>query len=79
MAWTSRAVVFDAMHHEITTTAEPPEFVLAWIAQLLDPQFLELMRHIPYDRLDVQLAASRGRVSREPVIVLNGGSTAWKS
>lgn len=67
------------MHHEITTAVEPPEFVLAWIAQLLDPQFVEMVRHIPYDRLDVQLAAARGKVTRDPVIVINNGAPVWKA
>lgn len=41
--------------------------------QLLDPNFIELMRDQPYDRVDVRLTASRGKVSRMPQIVLNGG------
>lgn len=50
-----------------------PPAVEAWVKQLLDPQFVELVRAQPYDRMDVRLSASRGKVSRLPQIVLNGG------
>lgn len=73
------AVVLDAMHHEVTTAVEPPEMVLAWIAQLLDPQFIALMRAVPYDRIDVRLAASKGRVSKLPMVVLNGGAQEFQN
>lgn len=79
MAGSSSAVTFDAMHHEVTTAVEPPEMVLSWIAQLLDPQFLALMKAVPYDRVDIRLAASKGRVSKAPVVVLNGGSLEFQN
>ena len=63
---------------EIVTAANPPELVLAWIAQLLSPEFLELMRHTPYDRIDVRLSGSRGKVAKEPMIVLNGGAAEFR-
>lgn len=50
-----------------------PPVIEAWIKQLLDPSFVELMRSQPYDRIDVRLSASKGRVSRLPQIMLNGG------
>lgn len=62
------------MPHQITTESEPPEFVLAWISQLLDPAFLAVLKVMPCDRVDVRLAASRGRVTKAPTVVLNGGS-----
>lgn len=50
-----------------------PPVIEAWVKQLLDPSFVELMRSQPYDRVDVRLSASKGRVSRLPQIMLNGG------
>ena len=45
----------------------------AWIKQLLEPSFVELMRSQPFERVDIKLSASRGRVSRLPVVILGGG------
>ena len=45
----------------------------AWIKQLLEPSFVELMRSQPFERVDLKLSASRGRVSRLPVVILGGG------
>lgn len=56
---------------------KPPEFIQAWVKQLLDPDFLELMKTIPYDQVDVKLSASKGRVRRRPVVILNGGPTEY--
>jgi len=50
-----------------------PPVIEAWVKQLLEPSFVELMRSQPYDRVDVRLSASKGRVSRLPQIMLNGG------
>lgn len=52
---------------------EIPPVVEAWVRQLLDPQFLALMRAWPAEQIDVRLTASRGRVRRNPEIVFNGG------
>lgn len=52
---------------------ELPPAVEAWVKQLLEPSFVELMRLQPFDRVDIKLSASRGRVSRSPVVVLGGG------
>lgn len=54
-----------------------PPAVEAWVRQLLDPEFVALMRMQPYDRVDVRLSASKGRVSRLPQVVLNGGALEW--
>lgn len=54
-----------------------PPNVEAWVRQLLDPEFVALMRMQPYDRVDVRLSASKGRVSRLPQVVLNGGALEW--
>jgi hypothetical protein len=54
-----------------------PPFVEAWIKQLLDPQFLKLMQNIPYDQIDIKLSASKGRVRRRPIVILNGGPTEY--
>jgi hypothetical protein len=55
-----------------------PPVVEAWVKQLLDPVFVETVRSQPYDRIDIRLSSSRGRVSRDPVIVLNGGQPEWR-
>jgi hypothetical protein len=52
---------------------ELPPAIEAWIKQLLEPSFVELMRSQPFDRVDLKLSASRGRVSRLPVVILGGG------
>lgn len=52
---------------------ELPSAVEAWIKQLLEPSFVELMRSQPFERVDIKLSASRGRVSRLPVVILGGG------
>jgi len=54
-----------------------PPFIQAWIKQLLDPQFVKLMETIPYDQIDIKLSASKGRVRRRPVVILNGGPTEY--
>jgi len=50
-----------------------PAVIEAWVKQLLDPVFVDMMRSQPYERVDVRLSASKGRVSRLPQIILNGG------
>lgn len=50
-----------------------PPVIAAWVRQLLDPSFVALVRGLPVDRIDVRLSASRGKVSRYPSVVLNGG------
>jgi hypothetical protein len=52
---------------------ELPPAIEAWIKQLLEPSFVELMRSQPFERVDLKLSASRGRVSRLPVVILGGG------
>ena len=52
---------------------ELPPAIEAWIKQLLEPSFVELMRSQPFERVDIKLSASRGRVSRLPVVILGGG------
>lgn len=52
---------------------ELPSAVEAWVKQLLEPSFVELMRSQPFERVDVKLSCSRGRVSRLPIVVLGGG------
>jgi len=54
-----------------------PSFVEAWVKQLLDPKFIKLMEEIPYDQIDIKLSASKGRVRRRPVVILNGGPTEY--
>jgi len=52
---------------------EVPLIVEVWIQQLLDPHFLEMINSAPADRIDVKLTGSRGKVSRQPTVVFNGG------
>lgn len=54
-----------------------PPAIEAWVKQLLDPAFVELMRIQPYERVDIRLSASKGRVSRLPQIILNGGQLEY--
>lgn len=54
-----------------------PAAIEAWVKQLLDPAFVALMRAQPYERVDVRLSASKGRVSRSPQIILNGGQLEY--
>lgn len=50
-----------------------PPIIAAWVRQLLDPQFVALVCGLPVDRIDVKLGASKGKVTRQPTIILNGG------
>ena len=61
------------VRYDLVTAVEPPPMVLAWITQLLDPTFVEVLKTVPYDRVDIRLQASRGKVSRLPAIVFNCG------
>jgi len=54
-----------------------PPAIEAWVRQLLDPEFVALMRMQPYDRVDIRLSASKNRVSRLPQVVFNGGVLEW--
>lgn len=56
---------------------ELPSAIEAWIKQLLEPSFVELIRSQQYERVDIRLSASRGRVSRIPVIILGGGQQEY--
>lgn len=53
--------------------AKIPPVIEAWVRQLLDPQFVALVKGLPVDRIDIRLSASKGRVARLPQITLNGG------
>lgn len=55
------------------TDSDLPPIIAAWVRQLLDPQFVALVRGLPVDRIDVKLGASKGKVTRQPTVVLNGG------
>ena len=50
-----------------------PPVIEAWVRQLLAPEFVELVRSLPVDRIDIRLSASKGKVARLPQITLNGG------
>lgn len=56
-----------------STIREVPAIIQAWIGQLLDDKFVELVLTQPYERIDIRLASSRGRVSKAPMVTLNGG------
>jgi hypothetical protein len=47
--------------------------IRAWIDQLLDPEVLGLLEAFPESQVDIRLSASKGRVRRRPVLVVNGG------
>ncbi len=50
-----------------------PPVIEAWVRQLLDPQFVALVRGLSVDRIDVRLGSSKGKVAKFPTITLNGG------
>lgn len=54
-------------------TVEVPPLVRAWVAQLLDPAFLELVGRVDDHQIDVRLSGSHGRVRRRPAISLDEG------
>ncbi len=56
---------------------EVPAVVQAWVRQLLDPEFVALVRALPSPQIDVRLGASNGKVRRHPVVVLNGGPAEY--
>ena len=47
--------------------------IRAWIDQLLDPEVVGLLEAFPEGQVDIRLSASKGRVRRRPVLVVNGG------
>lgn len=60
--------------------ASAPPIVQAWIAQLLDPTFLALVKALDLegqrgvgDQLDVRLSSANGKVRARPAVVVNGG------
>ncbi len=59
-------------------TAFPPDtvpsVVQGWIRQLLDPQLWEMLQAADGGRIDVHLTAHKGRVRRQPAVLLNTGS-----
>jgi hypothetical protein len=62
----------------VSVTALPlgrdaPPIVEAWFRQLLDPEFLELLRLAGDRQVDVRLSASGGKVRRRPVIAFDAG------
>lgn len=54
-----------------------PPVIRGWLEQLLDPEFVALVRALPVETIDVRLGASRGRVRRRPVVILNGGPAEY--
>ena len=54
---------------------EVPEIVQEWIGQLLNPEFVDLIRACPDRPVDVRLSASKGRVKRLPTITIGGSGS----
>lgn len=50
-----------------------PEYVRQWIAQILDPETLELLRHGTDRQVDLRLSANAGKVRRRPVVAFDAG------
>lgn len=50
-----------------------PPLVRAWVAQLLDPAFLDFIGRVDDHQIDVRLSGSHGRVRRRPAISLDEG------
>lgn len=57
----------------MTDDEDIPPVIVAWVKQLLDPQFVALIKVAPTDRIDVRLSAAKGNVARTPQIILNAG------
>jgi hypothetical protein len=55
--------------------SEHPPIIQQWIEQLLSPEFSAMLEAIPYEQIDVRLSASKGKARKNPVIILNGGTT----
>ncbi len=61
----------------MTDGATVPPVIQAWVRQLLDPDFIIAVTAMQTGRIDVKLTASKGRVSRTPTVILNGGPQEW--
>lgn len=58
----------------VVGVTEPlPPVIEAWVKQLLDPDFVNLIRAANSERIDIRLSCAKGRVARLPQITLNAG------
>jgi len=48
----------------------------AWIAQLLDDKMSALLGVVGDGQVEVRLFASKGRVRKDPIVLLNSGPSA---
>ena len=53
--------------------SDVPEVIQAWIKQLLDPKFVSMMRSLDAEQLDIKLSSSKGKIRKNPVVIINGG------
>lgn len=51
-----------------------PPILRAFVAQLLDPEMVALVRDHGTGQLDIRLSSSRGRVRMRPAITINGAT-----
>lgn len=52
---------------------EVPAVVQHWVRQLLDPDFVSMVREAGERQVEVRLMSSRGRVRRRPALLLDVG------
>jgi hypothetical protein len=63
----------EGKHYGVIAREDVPPVIRAWVEQLLEPEFVEMIRHLPSEQIDVRLGYSRSKVRRRPVVILNGG------
>lgn len=54
-------------------SAKLPDLIQAWLAQLLDPAFVDFVSRVDDHQIDVKLSGSHGRVRRRPAISIDEG------
>jgi DNA repair exonuclease SbcCD ATPase subunit len=56
-----------------------PPIVRAWVAQLCEPDMLEILQKMSHEQIDIKLSAARGKVRRKPIVVFNGGPNEFEA
>lgn len=47
--------------------------IQAWVRQILSPTFVRMLEVVADGQIEIRLFANRGKVRKEPVIILNAG------
>lgn len=53
--------------------SDVPAIVQEWVRQLLDPEFVELVRARSGGQVEVRLYSNRGKIRRKPTVLLDAG------